>query len=66
MTWTPENGCLGKQTYLSKRQAKAMSRAVNTKNRKYRQPEAHVYECPGCGCWHVGRPMGVRSEGQAA
>lgn len=63
MSWTLESGCLGKQTYLDKHSAKAMCRAVNSKNRNHRQPEAHIYACPGCGHYHVGRPIGARAGG---
>ncbi len=59
--WTPETGCVGKYTYLSKRDAKRMSRGVNTKNRAHGNPETHIYRCPGCGAYHVGRPIGTRS-----
>lgn len=59
MTWSPESGCDGKRAYAVKRDAKAMCRSVNTKNRLRGVPEAHVYTCPGCGYYHVGRPIGI-------
>lgn len=61
MTWTPESGCIGKQTYLDKKQAKAMCHAVNTKNARHGDPLAHIYRCP-CGYYHIGRPIGTRSQ----
>jgi predicted RNA-binding Zn-ribbon protein involved in translation (DUF1610 family) len=60
MTWSPASGCIGKQTFLDKRQAKAMCRSVNTRNRLRGNPEAHIYRCPGCGYYHLGRPSGTR------
>lgn len=64
MTWTPESGCQGKVGYLSKPEAKRMSRAVSSKNVLYGGSPTHIYKCPArdCGLYHVGHPIGTRSE----
>lgn len=59
MTWTPDNGCRGKQGFLSKASAKAMCASLNAKNARFRQPLAHIYKCPGCFHYHIGRPIGL-------
>jgi hypothetical protein len=45
-----ERGCLSKQVYLSKAQAKAISRSMSSRHRE----ALHIYACPSCRYWHVG------------
>jgi hypothetical protein len=44
-----ERGCRSKQTYLSKAQAKAISRSMSARHRE----AFHIYACPSCRYWHV-------------
>jgi hypothetical protein len=44
-----ERGCRPKQAYLSKRDAKAISRSMSARHRE----AFHIYACPSCRYWHV-------------
>jgi hypothetical protein len=44
-----ERGCRSKQAYLSKAQAKAISRSMGARHRE----AFHIYACPSCRYWHV-------------
>jgi len=54
-----ERGCRPKQAYLSKRDAKAISRSMSARHRE----AFHVYACPSCRYWHVGHviPAALRA-----
>ena len=54
-----ERGCRSKQAYLSKAQAKAISRSMSARHRE----AFHIYACPSCRYWHVGHivPAGLRA-----
>jgi hypothetical protein len=45
-----ERGCRPKQAYLSKRDAKAISRSMSARHRE----ACDIYPCPSCRYWHVG------------
>ncbi len=60
--WTPERGCIGKRAYFDKAEAKQFARAVSERNVRKGDNPAHVYKCPGCALYHVGHPIGSRSE----
>jgi hypothetical protein len=45
-----ERSCRSKQAYLSKAQAKAISRSMSARHRE----AFHIYACPSCRYWHVG------------
>lgn len=45
-----ERSCRSKQVYLSKGQAKAISRSMSARHRE----ALHIYACPSCRYWHVG------------
>jgi hypothetical protein len=55
----PERGCRPKQTYLSKADAKRISRSMSARHRN----AFHIYACPSCRYWHVGHivPAALRA-----
>ncbi len=54
-----DRGCRSKQVYLTKAQAKAISRSMSARHRE----ALHIYSCPSCRYWHVGHivPAAVRA-----
>lgn len=55
------NECRGKQSFLSKKEAKAWSRIVTEKNMHFGGTPTHVYRCSACRAFHFGHPIGTRS-----
>jgi hypothetical protein len=55
-----ERSCRSKQVYLSKAQAKAISRSMSARHRD----AFHIYACPSCRYWHVGHiePASIRGQ----
>ena len=54
-----ERGCLSKQTYLTKADAKRVSHLMSA---RYRDA-FHLYACPNCRYWHVAHivPAAIRA-----
>jgi hypothetical protein len=54
-----ERGCLSKQAYLTKADAKQVSKLMSARNRE----AFHLYACPNCRYWHVAHvvPAAIRA-----